>query len=45
MERGEAQREEKVGARLSGELHDGCFLLDSNKGEEAERLALESSEG
>lgn len=45
MERGEAQREEKVGARLSGEPRDGCFLLRGDKGEEAQRLTLESSEG
>lgn len=32
MEREDAQREEKVGARLSREIHDGCFLLESNKG-------------
>lgn len=40
MERGEAQREEEVGARLAGELRDGCFLLGSDKREEAERRAL-----
>lgn len=42
MERGVAQREEKVGARLSAEIHDGCFLPESNKGAEAERVALDS---
>lgn len=36
MERGEAQQEQKVGAENclgSGELRDGCELLESNKGE------------
>lgn len=45
MTRGEAQREEKVGARLSGEIHDGCFLLESNKGAAAERLTVDSRDG